>query len=130
MELSPISRSNSSSRSSTPKPEKPITDCERRRNAMIKASSAEYHDFWIQTLLEKPYTCERRRSSSQGNGKATEVNHGCQGKHCKTAHPPTPTKVLEPVEVQNSYDNLDEDPEINVTETSDKPAPSPPQPIF
>ncbi|GFS98712.1 hypothetical protein TNCV_1079361 [Trichonephila clavipes] len=48
----------------------------------------------------------------------------------KTARPTTPTKVLEPVEVQNSYDNLDEDPEINITETNDKPAPSPPQPIF
>ncbi|GFU10062.1 hypothetical protein TNCV_557731 [Trichonephila clavipes] len=48
----------------------------------------------------------------------------------KTARPTTPTKVLEPVEVQNSYDNLDEDPETNVPETSDKPAPSPPQPNF
>ncbi|GFX95842.1 uncharacterized protein TNCV_2084221 [Trichonephila clavipes] len=36
MELSPNSRSNTSSRSSTPKPEKPMTDCERRRNAMIR----------------------------------------------------------------------------------------------
>ncbi|GFT23100.1 uncharacterized protein TNCV_1858451 [Trichonephila clavipes] len=36
MELSPNSRSNSSSRSSTPKPEKPLTDCERRRNAMLR----------------------------------------------------------------------------------------------
>ncbi|GFU36885.1 uncharacterized protein TNCV_2670641 [Trichonephila clavipes] len=36
MELSPNSRSNNSSRSSTPKPEKPMTDCERRRSAMIR----------------------------------------------------------------------------------------------
>ncbi|GFW23505.1 uncharacterized protein TNCV_3806021 [Trichonephila clavipes] len=34
MELSPTSQSNNSSRSSTPKPEKPLSDCERRRNAM------------------------------------------------------------------------------------------------
>ncbi|GFV88239.1 hypothetical protein TNCV_4542851 [Trichonephila clavipes] len=34
MELSPTSQSNNSSRSSTSKPEKPLSDCERRRNAM------------------------------------------------------------------------------------------------
>ncbi|GFT61454.1 uncharacterized protein TNCV_138691 [Trichonephila clavipes] len=36
MELSPNSRSISSSRSSTPKPETPMTVCERRRKAMIR----------------------------------------------------------------------------------------------
>ncbi|GFT23772.1 uncharacterized protein TNCV_3512191 [Trichonephila clavipes] len=41
MELSPNSRSNSSSRSSTPKPEKPITDCERRRNAMERLKNQQ-----------------------------------------------------------------------------------------
>ncbi|GFT11907.1 hypothetical protein TNCV_2319281, partial [Trichonephila clavipes] len=36
MELSSNSQSNSSSRSSTPKPERSMTDCERRRSAMIR----------------------------------------------------------------------------------------------
>ncbi|GFU89352.1 hypothetical protein TNCV_1783341 [Trichonephila clavipes] len=37
MELSPNSRSNSSSRSSTPKPEKPLTDCEKTKECYGKA---------------------------------------------------------------------------------------------
>ncbi|GFX82865.1 uncharacterized protein TNCV_2958211 [Trichonephila clavipes] len=48
----------------------------------------------------------------------------------KTARPTTPTTVLEPVEVQNSYDNLDQDPAISVPETIDIPVPPPPHPIF
>ncbi|GFT20638.1 uncharacterized protein TNCV_1384881 [Trichonephila clavipes] len=49
----------------------------------------------------------------------------------KTARPTTPTKALEPVEVQNSYDNLEQDPEISIPKTNDKPpTPLPPLPIF
>ncbi|GFU00017.1 hypothetical protein TNCV_1659731 [Trichonephila clavipes] len=48
----------------------------------------------------------------------------------KTARPTTPTQVLEPVEVQNSYENLDQDPEISVPTTTVIPAPPPPLPIF
>ncbi|GFW22114.1 hypothetical protein TNCV_1632441 [Trichonephila clavipes] len=46
----------------------------------------------------------------------------------KTARPTTPTQVLEPVEVQNSYENLDQDPETSVPTTTVIPAP--PLPIF
>ncbi|GFV88238.1 hypothetical protein TNCV_4542841 [Trichonephila clavipes] len=48
----------------------------------------------------------------------------------KTARPTTPTKVLEPVEVQNSYDNLDQDPETSVPETIDIPVPPTPTSDF
>ncbi|GFV91592.1 hypothetical protein TNCV_770581 [Trichonephila clavipes] len=125
MELSPNSRSNSSSRSSTPKPEKPITDCERRRNAMIRLHQQNTMIAGYKQYLKNPILAKGEEAVHKEMEKQLRLTIGN-----KTARPTTPTKVLEPVEVQNSYDNLDEDPEINVTETYDKPAPSPPQPIF
>ncbi|GFU92993.1 nucleic-acid-binding protein from transposon X-element [Trichonephila clavipes] len=167
MEFSPNSRSNSSSRSSTPKPEKPLTDCEIRRNAMErlhhqKTMIAGYKNYlnnpmtWkdvpvrkemkttpdnhssqreidknsiLKTITEDIKTNDNDKKPPQKRRKNTKSNSDDFVFPSKTARPTTPTKVLEPVEVQNSYDNLVEDPEINVTETNDKPAPSPPQPI-
>ncbi|GFX77167.1 uncharacterized protein TNCV_1679501 [Trichonephila clavipes] len=191
MELSPNSRSNSSSRSSTPKPEKSMTDCERRRSAMIRLHQqntmiAGYKQYLKSPIIAKgeeavhkemerqlKYTMAAREKlvselrtlppclvfncpdhttletknsvpkSLTENSITTEIDKKPSQKRkntknnsddfvfpSKSARPTTPTKVLEPVEVHNSYDNLDEDPEINATETPDKPAPPPPQPIF
>ncbi|GFW14386.1 nucleic-acid-binding protein from transposon X-element [Trichonephila clavipes] len=145
MEVSPNSRSNSSSRSSTPKPEKPLTDCEIRRNAMERLNHQKTMIAGYKNFLNNPMTlkdvsiCKEMEKHLQitiqareklKRRKNTKSNSDDFVFPSKTARPTTPTKVLEPVEVQNSYDNLDEDPEINVTETNDKPAPSPPQPIF
>ncbi|GFT60693.1 uncharacterized protein TNCV_3584101 [Trichonephila clavipes] len=194
MELSPNSQSNRSSRSSTPKPEKPLTDCEIRRNAMERLKNQqtmitgykkyldgtkymkdeagirkemekylketiEARDQLVSELRTMPpcliFNCPDHTTLEDKNSvpktitenskindndkkppqkrKNTKNNSDDFVFPSKTARPTTPTKVLEPVEVQNSYDNyyyLVEDPEINVPETNDKPTPSPPQPIF
>ncbi|GFY42559.1 hypothetical protein TNIN_123441 [Trichonephila inaurata madagascariensis] len=46
----------------------------------------------------------------------------------KTARPITPTKVLEPVQTQNNFENLTQDPEINVDQTLEKETPKPRSP--
>ncbi|GFW88518.1 uncharacterized protein TNCV_3552871 [Trichonephila clavipes] len=171
-----------------PKPEKPLTDCERRRNAMerlnkqqtmiagyknyldnaritkdetgIRKETEKYlkitieaRDQLVSELRTMPpclifncpdhTTLEAKNSVPKNPTENSKTNDNDKKPSQKrknnsddfvfpsnTARPTTPTKVLEPVEVQNSYDNLDEDPEINVPETIDKPAPSPPLPIF
>ncbi|GFY55971.1 hypothetical protein TNIN_130641 [Trichonephila inaurata madagascariensis] len=46
----------------------------------------------------------------------------------KTARPITPTKVLEPVQTQNNFENLTQGPEINVDQTLEKETPKPRSP--
>ncbi|GFS72062.1 hypothetical protein TNCV_4213451 [Trichonephila clavipes] len=145
MELSPHSRSNSSSSSSTPKPEKPLSDCERRRNAMERLNKQHimiggYKNYLDSTRHLKDETGVRNdmekhlKETMEARDllkrKNTKYNSDDFVFPSKTARPTTPTKVLEPVEVQNSYDNLDQDPETSVPETIDILAPSPPLPIF
>ncbi|GFW09990.1 hypothetical protein TNCV_4207551 [Trichonephila clavipes] len=89
--LSYRSRSNNSSRSTTPKPTEPPTACERRRLAMA-----------------------RKRKNSKNNSDDFVFPS-------KTARPTTPTPVLEPIEVQNSFTNLDQDPEIVIDKTDEIP---------
>ncbi|GFU02237.1 uncharacterized protein TNCV_2466141 [Trichonephila clavipes] len=121
MEFSPISRSNNSSRSSTPKPEKPLTDCERRRNAMDRLNKqqtmiAGYRNYLDNAKQTKDETGIRKEmekylkitieARDQLKRKNTKTNSDDFVFPSKTARPTTPTKELEPVEVQNSYDNI------------------------
>ncbi|GFW97280.1 hypothetical protein TNCV_4784941 [Trichonephila clavipes] len=48
----------------------------------------------------------------------------------KTARPTTPTPVLEPIAVQNSFVNLDQDPDTPVDNTAEIPTIKPPLPVF
>ncbi|GFS68365.1 hypothetical protein TNCV_3000491 [Trichonephila clavipes] len=146
MELSSNSQSNSSSRSSTPKPETSMTDCERRRRAMIRLHQQNTMIAGYKTYLKTPIVAKGEEAVHKEMERNLKFTMAAREKlvkkkntknnsddfvfPSKSARPTTPTKVLEPVEVHNSYDNLDEDPEINATETPDKPAPPPPQPIF
>ncbi|GFT14177.1 hypothetical protein TNCV_2677191 [Trichonephila clavipes] len=48
----------------------------------------------------------------------------------KTARPTTPTPVLEPIAVQNSFVNPDKDPDIPVDNAAEIPTIKPPLPVF
>ncbi|GFT03461.1 uncharacterized protein TNCV_2986171 [Trichonephila clavipes] len=186
MELSTHSHSNNSSRSATPKPEKPLSDCERRRNAMERLNKQHimidgYTKFLDYSKHEKDKTGVRNDmekhlketmeardrlvselrtmppclnsacpdhsilETKNSTPKKATVNNKINDNEKKpsqkrkntknnsddfvfprkTARPTTPTKVLEPVEVQNSYDELDQDPENSVSEPIDIPTPPP-----
>ncbi|GFS85117.1 hypothetical protein TNCV_4222901 [Trichonephila clavipes] len=76
IEFSPNSRSNSSSRSSTPKPEKPLSDCERRRNAMERLHKQHIMIDGYKKVLRLLKTLERRNRNSQRHGEASQGDHG------------------------------------------------------
>ncbi|GFV37955.1 nucleic-acid-binding protein from transposon X-element [Trichonephila clavipes] len=63
-------------------------------------------------------------------GKYTKNNADDFAFPSKTARPTTSTPVLEPIVVQNSYVNLDQDPEIPVDNTTETSVPKPPTPVF
>ncbi|GFW56741.1 hypothetical protein TNCV_4068211 [Trichonephila clavipes] len=48
----------------------------------------------------------------------------------KTAPPTTPTPVLQPIDVQNSFSNLEQDLETSQNQRTEIPLPKPPTPFF
>ncbi|GFV01977.1 uncharacterized protein TNCV_4979251 [Trichonephila clavipes] len=131
-------------RSSTPKPVQPLSDCERRRNAMERLKKQQimmdgHQKYLAHTRYDKDET--GIRSDIEKNLQETKAARDRLKKNSKnnrddfvflskTARPATLTPVLEPIEVQNSCENLDKDPEISVPITTDIPAHPPPLPIF
>ncbi|GFX78962.1 uncharacterized protein TNCV_3912511 [Trichonephila clavipes] len=134
-----------STRSSTPKAVQPLSDCERRKSAMERLKKQQimidgYQKYLAHTRYDKDETGirsdieknlqETKAARDRLKRKNSKNNSDDFVFLSKTARPTTPTPVLEPIEVQNSYENLDQDPEISVPITTDIPAPPLPTPIF
>ncbi|GFY62679.1 uncharacterized protein TNIN_30831 [Trichonephila inaurata madagascariensis] len=172
-ELSSRSRSTTSSRCETSQPAEPISDCQRRREAIIRLERQNvlidgYQKFLIQAMNEKTdaklcidvgkhlgetkaardilvselrtmlpcldVNCPDHTTlvpkNNDSNNDIEMINSNNKDKKppqkrknskinsddfvfpSKTARPITPTPVLQPVETKNSFDNLEQDPEI------------------
>ncbi|GFS31520.1 hypothetical protein TNIN_339651 [Trichonephila inaurata madagascariensis] len=86
------------------------------------------HPLLKSTVIDPELTNPKIKKQSQKRKTQKENSDGFAFPK-KTARPITPTKVLEPVQTQNNFENLTQDPEINVDQTLEKETPKPRSPL-
>ncbi|GFU60634.1 hypothetical protein TNCV_2753951 [Trichonephila clavipes] len=122
----------------------PISDCERRRRTIKSIEAMEFEISAHQKMIEINRTIgdktmipqieqllKKRHEEKEFKRKTDKEDSEGFAFPKKTARPITPTKVLEPLQTQNNFETLTQDPEpvINLTNEKDSPKPRAPNPI-
>ncbi|GFX52927.1 hypothetical protein TNCV_3227951 [Trichonephila clavipes] len=135
------------SRPSTPLTPEPISACGRRRAAMTRLKNQEtmidgYQKFLAtfskgkdehgvyKQLQESLNETIEARDSLVKKRKNTKNNADDFVFPSKTARPITPTPVLQPIAVQNSFVDLVQDPDLPTDNTAEIPKIPPPLPVY
>ncbi|GFS81895.1 nucleic-acid-binding protein from transposon X-element [Trichonephila clavipes] len=127
-------------------PAEPTTDCGKRRAAMTRLKNQEtmiegYRKFLTTFKEEKDehgVHKQLRESLEETIAARDKLKKRKNAKNntddfvfpSKTARPTTPTPVLTPIAVNNSFVNLEQDPDLPTDNTVEIPKIPPPQPIY